>query len=277
MNKRQFIKMLCASAIIIVMGGCSHTYPPSKYIGIFDYYDGCENGALPFDGSYFYSGAWSALYPQSKQIKVQGTYLNGKPDGKWKCFYRNGELQFFAIYSYGQREQMISYYPDGVPCSVSRSDKYIKYNPDGSLYVCSDKKINSSAIFAWNHYFVQNIPKQISHFYESEGTSVYAVLYPEVNGRLDIWCYIVSEEGISKIKISSILSNETGLLKDIEYDMICGKIKALLSSKEENKILKMTLLLENDQIKKYKLLVDIPLMYKGESSTKDGFISYSFQ
>ena len=99
MNKRQFINTLCASAIAVVMSACSHTYPPSRYIGIFDSYDGYKNGELPFNGNYLYSGTWSTSYPQSKQIRVQGSYYKGKPDGKWKSFYRNGDLQFFAIYS----------------------------------------------------------------------------------------------------------------------------------------------------------------------------------
>lgn len=97
MNKRLFINTLCASAIAVVMSACSHTYPPSRYIGIFDSYDGYKNGELPFNGNYLYSGTWSTSYPQSKQIRVQGSYYKGKPDGKWKSFYRNGDLQFLQF------------------------------------------------------------------------------------------------------------------------------------------------------------------------------------
>ena len=71
MNKRQFINTLCASAIAVVMSACSHTYPLSRSIGIFDSYDGYKNGELPFNGNYLYSGTWSTSYPQSKQIRVQ--------------------------------------------------------------------------------------------------------------------------------------------------------------------------------------------------------------
>ena len=268
--------MLCASAIAVVMSACSHTYPPSRYIGIFDSYDGYKNGELPFNGNYLYSGTWSTSYPQSKQIRVQGSYYKGKPDGKWKSFYRNGDLQFFAIYSNGQKEQMVSYYPDGVPNSISQSDKKIEYYPDGRLYVRSNEK-KISEEFVWNPFLLLNAPIQMSHFYELDQTSVYVFLYPEANNYLNLWCYIVSSEGISKIKISTILSNETGTLKNIEYDIIYGKIKALLSSSVKNKILRITLSLRNEQIRNARLLIDIPLSNQKESSPYDEFISYSFQ
>ena len=275
-NKRQFINTLCASAIAVVMSACSHTYPPSRYIGIFDSYDGYKNGELPFNGNYLYSGTWSTSYPRSKQIRVQGSYYKGKPDGKWKSFYRNGDLQFFAIYSNGQKEQMVSYYPDGVPNSISQSDKKIEYYPDGRLYVRSNEK-KISEEFVWNPFLLLNAPIQMSHFYELDQTSVYVFLYPEANNYLNLWCYIVSSKGISKIKISTILSNETGTLKNIEYDIIYGKIKALLSSSVKNKILKITLSLRNEQIRNARLLIDIPLSNLKESSPYDEFISYSFQ
>ena len=82
--------MLVACGIVTMICSCSNTYPPSQYIGIFDYYDGYKNGELPFKGSYMYSGKWDTLFPNSKQIRLQGTYYKGKPDGKWQSFYRFG-------------------------------------------------------------------------------------------------------------------------------------------------------------------------------------------
>lgn len=276
MNKKRLIKELSACAIAIMICSCSNTYPPSQYIGIYDYYDGYKNGELPFDGNYMYSGEWDTLYPNNKQIRIQGTYYKGKPDGKWKSFYKDGEMESFAIYSNGTKEQIISYYPDGIPFSISKSGKTTVYYPDGSLYVRSGIK-SSSGAFTWNRYLLGSAPVQMSHFYETANASVYVFFYPEADNHLNIWSYIVTPQRISKSKITAILSNETGVLKDIKYDAIFGEMKLSLSSDMKNSILIMSLSLQNEQIKNAKLVIESPLAHPSEASSQNNFLSYSFQ
>lgn len=275
MNKKPSINILITSVIAVIMCSCSNTYPPSEHIGIFDSYDGYKNGELPFKEDGMYSGVWNVLYPYSKQIRVQGTYYKGIPDGEWKSFYRSGEVQFFAIYNNGKKEQMVSYCPDGIPYSISKSGKVIEYYPDGNLRFAPEKSFSQE--ITWNNFLLSNSPVQMSHFYKSDNASVYVYLYPEADNCLNIWCYIVSVHGISKSKISATLSDKTGLLKNINSELVYGNMETLLSSNINDRVLRIMLSLKSEQIKNAKLFMDIPLANLGESNFPGEYFSHSFR
>lgn len=121
--------LVSVSIFSALLGSCgdggesqNDVFPPAKAIGIYDVYEGYENGELPSDVK-SYTGGWKHEFPDGSAI--EGMYRNGIPVGVWKSTYSTGIVRTVRIYSDDGKFQHTNYYPDGTP-----EDGYIgKYDP----------------------------------------------------------------------------------------------------------------------------------------------------
>ncbi len=113
---------------LLVLIGCNSTsiYPPSKYIGLYENYNGYRNGSLPNHSDY--TGIW-----ENSNGRVTGYYRNGIPYGVWRSYYRNSILGSLMIYFDDGHYQRTDYYPDGLPRMASKGE----YNFSGNVFSSS--------------------------------------------------------------------------------------------------------------------------------------------
>ena len=247
------IKILFFWMSTLYLCACNNTYPPSKYIGIFDYYDGYKNGHLPYSCKEQYCGSWRAFYQNSDLIRVQGKYYAGKPDGVWQSFY-----------------------PDGIQQSVLNIKNDIDYYPDGTVNTKNGKKLNYAKML-WSSVLLYNAPLQMSHFYEATNTEITIFLYPEVDTKLIIWSYIATPQKISKMKISADFDFDKKTLKNIQKDAIFGEETVHFFYEFHKKSLKLSLLFDIESIGNIKLNAQLPLHDSDEKLLVNELISYSFE
>ncbi|WP_179344243.1 energy transducer TonB [Winogradskyella ursingii] len=60
------------------------------------------------------NGPFKEYYEDTEILKAEGQYTNGKRVGKWKSYYKTGQVSSLYSYTNGKRdEEYISYYKDG--------------------------------------------------------------------------------------------------------------------------------------------------------------------
>lgn len=70
-------------------------------------------------------------YFESGQIKRKGVYYNGKPNGVFKEFYKNGKQRSRIIYRHGKEKYADYWSEEGVPQLV-KGQGVIRYRPDSA-------------------------------------------------------------------------------------------------------------------------------------------------
>ncbi len=116
MKNSMLLNVVVLSVAALFFAACqSGVYPPSNYIGIFDQYNGYENGKLPGKEK-SYSGAWRHTLLSGETI--EGQYENGIPTGVWQSALENGVVTKKVVYRKNGTYDSFSYYPDGEPQSV---------------------------------------------------------------------------------------------------------------------------------------------------------------
>ena len=99
----------------IFLGGCksSMDFPPSKFIGFYESYNGYKNGTLPSRQN-DYSGIWT-----SQDGLLIGRYKSGVPSGEWLKYYSNRRLESVMVFYENGIYQRRDWYPDGTLMSQS--------------------------------------------------------------------------------------------------------------------------------------------------------------
>ena len=114
-----FFVCVCALQSLSEQKDVERDYPPSKYIGIFDWYDGFKNGEFPGTNA-LYSGHWSQRH-YNGSVSIEGMYSNGIPVGVWSSYLANGRVQNRVWYDADNSLYLsVSYYPDLLPRSIER-------------------------------------------------------------------------------------------------------------------------------------------------------------
>lgn len=93
-------------------GAADARFPPSRYVGIYDFYLGCENGQLP-ETTPQYTGVWT--WSENGKVLLEGHYTDGIPSGEWREFSETGITRRECVYAQNNAFKEIVYYPDGTP------------------------------------------------------------------------------------------------------------------------------------------------------------------
>lgn len=107
-----------------------------------------ERQAIDINGTMYYKATLTPFSGKLTHHKDRKYYTNGKPDGKWLCFYTNGNLKSienwkkgklvgkYILYAKNGRKVFETTYING-----KDNGEYYMYYPDGQLQVKGQFKI----------------------------------------------------------------------------------------------------------------------------------------
>jgi len=83
-------------------------------------------------------GEWTS-YWKNGGSRSKGNYKNGKKEGRWVGFYENGQLNYKVLYKNGNKDSSVSYHDNGQLWARGafknnkREGDWVQYNEDGTL------------------------------------------------------------------------------------------------------------------------------------------------
>ena len=262
---------------LLLFTSCSTSlYPPSKYIGLFDWYNGYKNGELPNDQK-FYTGKWQVKYPNSSNVNITGFYKNGLPDGIWNSYYFFGNIHLTAVYIEGQQKQFISYYPDGIPQNIHLpNEQKISFYPDGSIVEkrVAEGKNKKITGWSWNPIY------RLSPFYktkiiEGQNIEIDTYLFLSSDNTFALWYFMITETDIKKGVIEGKLNSENGNLSSLHNKVYYGNVKPEFSASRSNNFITMELILKNENKKPITVQIQIYLMHPSHTQSQEMSISHA--
>ena len=265
---------------LLPLNGCVHLshYPPSKYIGLVDVYNGIPNGQLPGNQVSF-SGKWETKYPNSSAVFLCGNYRDGLPDGQWFKFYFCGNPHLAGYYAAGQKKQSISYYPDGIPQFVQiGTEATVSYDPDGKLLNDSSPAVQKRNMDGWTWSIIH----RLSPFHKSKIVSdqnreinIFLFLFPD--NSFALWYYVNEKHDMSKGVIRGILNSQSGNLESISLKKYYGGVDAEFSWSNKEALLTMELILSDAKTKLTAFQIQTKLAASAQKETMcDASISTAF-
>ena len=228
---------------------CSQSlYPPSRSIGLFDFYNGYRNGELPYSGRP-YTGKWMTEYSNTSRVHVAGNYKNGLPDGVWTSYYFCGKVQSSGIYADGQQKQLISYYPDGIPQTIQISDAQThSFYPDGTP-VANDKTANLGKRSGWTWNPIKTFPFPGTTVMTDRDMEINTYLFLQPDHTFALWYFATGATGESKGVVKGMLDPESGNPVSVFSKVYYGDITSNFSGCRRGDALVMDFVLkETDQM-----------------------------
>ena len=113
--KNLFVRALCLPAALLLFSCSDRNMPPSKFVGVFDVYNGHVNGKIPA-GTDSYTGPWRQEYTGGRVL--EGMYKDGVPTGVWVMSRPGGIPEIVETYASDNTWRKTQYFPDGQVRSV---------------------------------------------------------------------------------------------------------------------------------------------------------------